>query len=98
MRKRLLIGLFTVGLFAATPMAASADVGSADPTPASCMGIEAAALSPPGSSEEVPGGLPGIRAFLREVAPGVPPGQALFSLVARLHEGSHEVCDEAIEG
>lgn len=98
MKSRLFLGLCIVALLGALPATASADVGSADPTPASCMGIEAAALSPPGSSEEVPAGLPGIRAFLREVAPGVPPGQALFSFVASLHEGSHELCDEAIEG
>jgi hypothetical protein len=98
MKKRLLLGLCTVAFLGALPATASADVGGADPTPASCMGIEAAALSPPGSSEEVPSGLPGLRVFLREVAPGVPPGQAFFSFVARLHEGSHELCDEAIEG
>jgi hypothetical protein len=98
MKRRLLLGLCTVGLLGASPATASADVGDTPPTPASCMGIEAAALSPPGSSEEVPSGLPGLRAFLREVAPGVPPGQAFYSFAARLHEGSHELCDEALEG
>jgi hypothetical protein len=74
---------------------AAADVGDASATPASCMGVEAAALSPPGSSDEAPGGVPDIKAFVDEVAPGVPPGQAFFSVAARLHAGSHEACDEA---
>jgi hypothetical protein len=80
------------------PTAAAADVGASESTPASCIGIEAAAVSPPGSSDEVPGGVRDIKAFLDEFAPGVPPGQALFSVAAQLHEGSHEACDEALEG
>lgn len=80
------------------PAVASADVGSADSTPASCEGIEAAALSPPGSSDEAPGGVPDIKAFLDEAAPGVPPGQAFFSVAAQLHETSHAACDEALGG
>jgi hypothetical protein len=62
------------------------------------MGIEAAAVSPPGSSTEAPGGVPDIKAFLDQVAPGVPPGQAFFSIAARLHQGSHEACDAALGG
>ena len=77
---------------------AFADVASTNPTPASCMGVEAAALSPPGSSDEAPGGVNDINAFLDEVAPGVPRGQAFFSVAARLHELSHEACDEALGG
>ena len=77
---------------------AFADVGTAGTTPASCMGIEAAALSPPGSSDEAPGGMPDIKAFLDEFFPGVPPGLAFFSFAAHLHSGSHEACDEAMGG
>jgi hypothetical protein len=76
--------------------AARADVSSATDTSASCVGIEAAALSPPGSSDEAPGGIPDVKAFLDENFPGVPAGLAFFSFVARLHEGSHEGCDEAL--
>jgi hypothetical protein len=83
---------------AATAGVTLADVGDAPSTPASCLGIEAAALSPPGSSDEAPGGMPDIKAFLDEVAPGVPPGLAFYSFAARLHEGSHEMCDEALGG
>jgi len=38
------------------------------------------------------------REFLRQVAPGVPPGQAFYRIAASLHEGSHEACDEALGG
>jgi hypothetical protein len=75
-----------------------ADVGSSSSTPASCMGIEAAALSPPGSSDEAPGGMPDVKAFLDENAPGVPPGLAFYSFAAHLREGSHTACDEALGG
>jgi hypothetical protein len=100
MRRRLLVGVLTaVVLTVAAPAGtAFADVGSASSTRASCMGIEAAAISPPGSSTEAPGGVRDIKAFLGQVAPGVPPGKAFFSIAARLHEGSHAACDEALEG
>jgi hypothetical protein len=78
--------------------AAFADVGNASSTPASCMGIEAAALSPPGSNPEALGGVPDIKAFLAQVAPGLPPGQVFFRVAATLHERSHEACDEALGG
>ena len=95
---RPLIG-FVAGVLTlvAPPSAASADVGDAASTRASCMGVEAAAVSPPGSSSEVAGGMPGLKAFVEEVAPGVPPGMAFFSVAARLHAGSHEACDDALE-
>lgn len=66
---------------------------------ASCMGIEASAISPPGISDEFPGGAAELMAFIRDLADqlGVPPG-AIVKFIAQLHEGSHEACDEAIEG
>jgi hypothetical protein len=63
---------------------------------ASCVGIEASSISPPGSSDEFPGGMPALHAFIVSNLPGVPPG-AVISSVAKLHEGSHEACDEATE-
>ena len=65
---------------------------------ASCLGIEFATISPPGSSAEVPGGAP---AFVEEVTSiasslGLPPG-AVFAFIASLHAGSHAECDEALE-
>ena len=64
--------------------------------PASCVGHEASNISPPGSSDEFPGGMPELQQFIRENFPGTPPG-AVISSVAKLHEGSHEACDEALE-
>jgi hypothetical protein len=65
---------------------------------ASCMGIELAAISPPGTSDEEPAGAPQFAGEIRGLAfvLGLPPG-ALFSFVASLHEGSHADCDEALE-
>jgi hypothetical protein len=63
--------------------------------PASCMGHEASNLSPPGSSEELPSGMPAFSAFFRENFPGTPAG-AFISGIAQLREGSHEACDEAL--
>src|SRR3989442_6276471 len=60
---------------------------------ASCMGLEASNISPPGSSDEVPGGMPEFNAFIRENFPG--PKGAVNSEIAKLHAGSHEACDEA---
>ena len=98
--KKIFVGALTAGIlsFVAPVGTAFADAGTASATPASCMGIEAAALSPPGSSAEAPGGVKDIKAFLEQVAPGVPPGQAFYSFAASLHEGSHEACDEALDG
>jgi|SRR5438093_8903735 len=97
--KKILVGLLAavVVALAAPAGAAFGDVGTADPTNASCMGIEAAALSPPGSSDEAPGGVPDIRSFLAAVAPGTPPGLAFYSFAAHLHETSHVDCDKALE-
>ena len=62
-------------------------------THASCMALEASNISPPGSSDEVPGGMPEFNAFIRENFPG--PKGAVTTQIARLHTGSHEACDEA---
>jgi hypothetical protein len=37
-----------------------------------------------------------LKAFI-DAFPGVPPG-VIFKTIAYLHEGSHEACDEALEG
>jgi hypothetical protein len=59
---------------------------------ASCIGFEASGISPVGSSQEFPGGVPELQAILRD-AFGHPTG-AIISQVARQHLGSHEACDE----
>lgn len=63
---------------------------------ASCVGHEASGISPPGTSDELPGGMPQLLAVIRDAFPGTPPGAVVHS-VAHLHEGSHEACDEATE-
>src|SRR5437867_4796201 len=98
--KKLLTVVLTAGVLTLAGQAGSAfaEVGSANATHASCMGIEAAALSPPGSSDEAPGGMPEVKEFLNENFPGIPPGLVFYSTAAHLHEGSHAPCDEALEG
>jgi hypothetical protein len=79
------------GLQLLSPVAATGASSSS-----SCVGIESSSISPPGSSEEFPGGRAQLEAVIRELAHqlGVPPGE-IVSQVAHLHEGSHEACDEA---
>lgn len=59
---------------------------------ASCIGIEASDLSPPGSSDEFLGGMPELVSVVRGL--GGPPG-AIISPVAKLRAGSHAACDAA---
>ncbi len=79
------------GIFAlrtTSPTTTFADAGSH----ASCIGIESSSISPPGSSDEFPGGRAEISHFLKSL--GGPPG-ANVSGEAKLHLGSHEACDAA---
>ena len=39
-----------------------------------------------------------VKVFVHENAPAVPPGLAFYSFAARLHEGSHGLCDKALGG
>ena len=41
--------------------------------------------------------MPELVAFFRDSSPGTPPG-SFINTIARLHEGSHEACDAALEG
>ena len=59
---------------------------------ASCVGFEASSISPVGSLEEFPGGMPELQRWLRDTF-GAPTG-AVVREVAQLHLGSHEACDE----
>lgn len=69
---------------------------SADPSGnASCLGIEAAAISPPGSLEEFPGGMPELVRFVHDQLGKLGP---VASQVAQIHAGSHEACDAATGG
>ena len=59
---------------------------------ASCIGIEASGISPPGSSDEFPGGMKELVTAVKTEAGKLGP---VVRGVAKLHEGSHEKCDEA---
>ena len=87
----LLLSTAMVGGFTLGPASSSF---AAAGTHASCMALEASNISPPGSSDEVPGGMPEFNAFVRENVPG--PQGAFTRQIATLHAGSHEACDEAI--
>jgi hypothetical protein len=82
-----------VGLLAAAMLLGYAGPASADAQGnASCIGFEASGVSPVGSSDEFPGGMPELQQFLRDTF-GTPTG-AVVSEVAHEHLGSHEACDE----
>jgi hypothetical protein len=89
----------TAALVVLTALGA-AGTASADPpsTKPSCLGFEASGVSPPGSSTEFPGGVPELVGVVHGLAAeaGIPPG-AIVGSIAKLHEGSHEACDEATE-
>jgi hypothetical protein len=97
LRRTVVAALALVTIVAITPGSVAA---ASEPNgQASCVGLEQASISPPGTSDEEPGG---ARQFVGEVAElaatfGVPTG-ALFSFIAHLHAGSHAACDEALEG
>jgi hypothetical protein len=58
---------------------------------ASCIGFEASGISPKGSSDEFPGGVPELQALLHDNFPHQT--GAIISEVAHQHLGSHEACD-----
>jgi ABC-type phosphate/phosphonate transport system substrate-binding protein len=62
---------------------------------ASCLGFEASGVAPPGSSDEFPGGVAELQAFLKDEF-GRPTG-AIVSAAAKQHLGSHEACDAGEE-
>lgn len=71
-----------------------------EPGNASCMGYEASAVSPPGSSDEAPGGMPNVLADVDAffVAPNGEfknRGQVI-RLFTQLDADSHEACDQAL--
>jgi hypothetical protein len=57
---------------------------------ASCIGIEASSISPPGSSLEFPGGMPELLSFVRGTGAKIGP---VVSSSAKVHAGSHEACE-----
>jgi hypothetical protein len=77
----------------------TAQAAPPEPGNASCMGYEASAVSPPGSNEEAPGGMPNVLAdvdaFFVETGAFKNRG-AVISFFTKLGAGSHEPCDEAL--
>jgi hypothetical protein len=68
---------------------------------ASCLGQEAADVSPPGSENGTFSrlGMPGILAFIDLIVasnPLLPTRGAVISAFAKVHAGSHEACDAAV--
>lgn len=95
-RRRLVVVVAALGLLVAAlhPAPAFANAGGS----ASCIGLELSDISPPGTNPEFPDGGPG---FVEEVtalaaALGFKNRGDLISFIAKLHEGSHEACDEAL--
>lgn len=97
--RRLRVALVTVGLVLALTATAASPALAAPGENASCMGHEQSAINPPGSSAEFPAGASELREFAGAIAAalGVPVGQ-IYRIVASLHAGSHELCDEALGG
>ena len=73
--------------------AAFADPG--EPSSASCQGIEASFVAPPGSALEAPGGNAEIAQINQGL--GIPAGQE-FKRWAQAKLGTHEECDEVLLG
>ena len=95
-RRLSLAVVFALGF--ATMLAPGALAAPTEPNGnASCIGIELGAISPPGSSDEVPGGAPMFVGDVKSIATslGLPPG-AVFAFIASLHAGSHAECDQAL--
>jgi hypothetical protein len=86
-RNAILAGLIATVVALGTAESALADAHGN----ASCIGFEASGIAPPGSSDEFPGGVAELQAFLRDNF-GHPTG-AIISEAAKLHLGSHEACD-----
>jgi hypothetical protein len=88
----MMVMALVAGLMIVTSVSAFADAGPH----ASCMGHEVSSIAPAGSSDEFPGGVHQFNQVVREEFSGVPVG-AIYSTIAKLHEGSHAACDEALE-
>jgi hypothetical protein len=93
--RRLRVAVVTVASTALLAAAVTQSAMAEASGPASCIGIEASIVSPPGSSAEAPGGMAQLVAFVKAEAGGkFGPAASSF---ARLHAGSHEACDDASE-
>lgn len=96
--RHLRVALLTSGMLLALTLVPGSPALAAPGERTSCMGHEASDINPPGSNQEFPEGSVGLRDEVRRIAAslGVPVGQ-VYRIIASLHEGSHEACDEALE-
>lgn len=96
--RRIRVALLTSSMLLALTLAPASVAVAAPGEPTSCMGHELFSITPPGSNPEFPEGAVGLRDEVRAIAAsfGVPVGQ-VYRIIASLHEGSHEACDEALE-
>jgi hypothetical protein len=78
------LGVVTLAAISAVP--AFGDASGA----ASCVGIEASSISPPGSSDEFPGGM---KQLVTETKAAFGTFGPVISGFAKVHAGSHELCD-----
>jgi hypothetical protein len=88
-KTRLRVGLAIASAALLAGGAAPTAMGDASGS-ASCVGIEASNVSPPGSSDEFPGGMAQLVSATRAEFGKVGPAVSGF---ARVHAGSHEACD-----
>jgi hypothetical protein len=93
-RRRVISAALTCGLGASLMLGVSTSLAGEANGNASCMGIELSAISPPGSSDELPGGGPEFVVAVGSLAAslGLPPG-GIDRLIAHTHAGSHDACD-----
>jgi hypothetical protein len=94
-RRPLIAAILALAMASLLTLVSVRTVAADSAEPASCVGHEASGISPPGSSEEFPGGPPELKAAVEAAFPGVPLGQVV-RIVATQHLGSHEACDEAL--
>ena len=82
-------------LVAGLTVAGSDSASAAPGETTSCIGHEASDVSPPGSNDEAPAGMPDLLAFVDSL--GQKNRGVVISSLAHLHEGSHAACDAAVE-
>jgi hypothetical protein len=86
-RNSIFVGVIAIALTFGSATPAFADAHGN----ASCIGFEASGIAPPGSSDEFPGGVAELQAFLHDNFPHQT--GAIVSEAAHEHLGSHEACD-----
>ena len=100
--RRIVTSAAGIGLLLAAGAVHGTAAVAAPPEPgnASCMGYEAPHVSPPGTSEEAPGGMPNVLNDLDEFFID-PDGDfnnrgQIISFFTKLPADTHEGCDEAL--